>query len=522
MKRAAELELALAPRAEGMTLQRWLCGELRAAILAGRLAPGCRLPSTRDFARQQAISRGTVVAVYDQLIAEGYLSGATGSGTTVAAALPIAAAGTAQPRTSAAPGVARAAAADTAGTDDAAANHPRLSRQGQLLANSPFLSREGMVLGRPFSPNQPDLGAFPHALWQRLTHQQGRGLRPDDMGYGDGAGHLPLRRAIAEHLRYSQRIDCHAGQVMILSSAQQALDLCARLLLDPGDAALVEDPGYPGAARLFELGGARVQGAPVDRLGLCTDALPMAADARLAYVTAAHQSPLGGTLPLERRLALLAWAEAGRRIIIEDDYDGEYRFDGAPLPALKSLDRHDRVIYLGTFSKLLFPALRLAYAVVPEWLAEPFASAISLTVRHAPILPQAVLAAFIGEGHFARHLRQMRRLYGERAACFQHECATQLDGLLTVLPITTGLDATALLPRGSDDRAVAAALGAWGVEARPISFYGMGQPAPPGLVMGFSACNEAAIRRGVATMAPVLESINAAAAGNRGQTTASV
>lgn len=498
MKRAGELELSLGPRPDGLTLQRWLCGELRAAILAGRLAPGRRLPSTRDLARQQAISRGTVVAVYDQLIAEGYLSGSIGSGTTVAAALSITvAADTAQ-------------AARPAATGEGI-QPPRLSHQGRLLAESPFLSREGMALGRPFSPNQPDLSAFPHALWQRLSSQHSRGLRPDDMSYGEPAGHLPLRQAIAEHLRYSQRISCHAGQVMILASAQQALDLCGRLLLDPGDTALVEDPGYPGAARLFALSGARVQGVPVDHLGLCTEALPTAPEVKLAYVTAAHQSPLGGMLPLERRLALLAWAEACNGTIIEDDYDGEYRFDGAPLPAMKSLDRHDRVIYLGTFSKLLFPALRLAYAVVPEWLTEAFASAISLTTRHAPIFPQAVLASFIAEGHFARHLRQMRRLYGERAACFQHECRTQLGGLLTVLPITTGLDATALLPQRADDRAVAAALGQRGIEARPISFYGMGQPAPPGLVMGFSACNEASIRRGVATMAPVLESLGGSA-----------
>lgn len=485
MRRAGELELALGQRPEGMSLQRWLCAELRAAILAGRIAPGGRLPSTRDLARQQGISRGTVLAAYEQLIAEGYLSGSTGRGTSVAPNLPIA----------------HQAGAAMADTQRVA---PRLSRQGRLLADSPFISREGATAARPFSPNQPDLRAFPRAVWHRLSNRQSRSTRPDDMGYADPAGDPLLRRAIAEHLRFAQRIACTADNVMILASAQQALDLCARLLLDAGDGALVEDPGYPGAARIFALTGATVHGLPVDASGVRTEALP---PGRLAYVTAAHQSPLGGTLPVDRRLALLAWAAAQDAIIVEDDYDGEYRFDSAPLPALKSLDRDGRVIYLGTFSKLLFPALRLAYVVVPDWLTEAFAAAISLTCRHQPVFQQAVLAAFIADGHFARHLRQMRQLYGERAACFEQACRAQLAGLLRVEPITTGLDATAMLPAGSDDRLVAATLEQCGVAARPVSFYRLRQPAPPGLVMGFSSFGEEAIRRGVAAMVPALEGV---------------
>lgn len=484
MKRAGELELALAERPPGISLQRWLCGELRAAILSGRIAPGGRLPSTRDFARQQGVSRGTVLAAYEQLIAEGYLAGTTGSGTCVVPNLPV--------------------APPLADTTPPPAAPPRLSRLGRLLADSPFASREGRTTARPFSPNQPDLQAFPRAVWHRLSSRHSRTIRADDLGYAEPAGDPLLRRAIAEHLRYAQRIACTADNVMIVGSAQQALDLCARLLLDAGDGALVEDPGYPGAARLFALSGATVHGVPVDAAGMRTDALP---PGRLAYVTAAHQSPLGGTMPVDRRLALLAWAEAQDALIVEDDYDGEYRFDGAPLPAMKSLDRHGRVLYLGTFSKLLFPALRLAYAVVPDWLVEPFAAALSLTCRHQSLFQQGVLAAFIDEGHFARHLRQMRQRYGERAAAFEQACRAQLAGLLQVAPITTGLDATALLPAGSDDRAVAAALAQWGIETRPIAFYRLQQPAPPGLVMGFSSFGEPAIRRGIAAMRPVLETL---------------
>lgn len=487
MKRAGELEFPLGARPKGVTLHRWLCGELRAAILSGRIPAARRLPSTRDFARQLGVSRGTVLAVYDQLIAEGYLSGAKGSGTTVSSALPI----TTEPMLIA---------------GRMPAMRTQLSRQGRLLAESPFQAREGVAPGRPFAPNQPDLRAFPRTIWRRLTNLHSRSIRPEDMGYGKPAGYPPLREAIAAHLRYSQRISCLAEQVMVMASAQQALDLCGRLLLEMGDKVLVEDPGYPGAARIFALTGAQVMGMPVDENGLRTDTFRAVHDVRLAYVTAAHQSPLGGTLPLERRLTLLAWAENSNAIIIEDDYDGEYRFDGVPLPAMKSLDDNGRVIYMGTFSKLLFPSLRLAYVVVPEWLIDPFVSAISLTFRHAAVFEQRILASFIAEGHFARHLRQMRLLYAERAACFEQECKAELDGLLNVLPITTGLDATVLLPEHADDRAVATALAQRGIEARPISGYRMTQSAPSGLVMGFSAFDKESIRRGIAAMIPVLNS----------------
>lgn len=488
VRRAGELELALGERGVGVPLQRWLCGELRAAILGGQVLPGGRLPSTRDLARQLGVSRGTVTTAYEQLVAEGYLTGATGSGTTVVDSLPMPAARGPVP----------------AGIRG---DRPSLSREGQRLSDSPFASREGAALPRPFGPNQPDLKAFPRVLWHRLGTRQSRFLRPDDMGYADPAGYRPLRQAIADHLHFAQRIACMADNVMIVGSVQQALDLCARLLLNVGDTALVEDPGYPGAARIFELTGACVQGVPVDACGMQTAAMPAA---KLAYVTAAHQSPLGGTLPVDRRLDLLAWASTHKAVILEDDYDGEYRFDGAPLPALKSLDEHGHVIYLGTFSKLLFPALRLAYVVLPDWLVDPFGAAISLTCRHHPVFQQAVLAAFIAEGHFARHLRQMRGLYAARAQAFEAACRDHLDGLLQVPPITTGLDATAFLPAGTDDRAVARSLVDWGIEARPISFYRLSQPSPPGLVLGFSSFVEDSIQRGVAAMRPVFEGFRTA------------
>lgn len=487
VKRANELKIGLGQRPEGSTLQRWLYSELRDAVLSGRFAPGRRLPSSRDFARQHGVSRGTVLAVYEQLIAEGYLTGTTGSGTRVSPNLPI---------------------KSTAAEPARAAGAGRLSERGRLLGCSPFPLDPVRQPLRPFRPNQPDLSAFPMATWRQLSNRYSRTRWANELSYGDAAGYLPLRRAISDYLRFSQRIACDPGQVIIFASSQQALDLCARLLLDPGDSVLMEDPGYPGAARIFTVAGARVVSVPVDLQGLCTEPpLPVQPDMRMAYVTAAHQTPLGGSLPLERRLALLSWAEACGATVIEDDYDGEFRFHGQPMPALKSLDAGERVIYMGSFSKMLFPSLRLAYMVVPGWLADACRAAISLTMRHAPLHQQAVLSDFIAGGHMARHVHRMRLLYGERALRFQQECKARFDGLLSPIPVSTGLDATVLLPAHANDAQVAAALNRGGIETRPVSYYSVQHKAPPGLVMGFSSFDESAMRKGMDDIAKLLDGL---------------
>lgn len=489
MRCATEIELALAPRPSGQTLQRWLYQELRDAMLSGRLPAGVRLPPSRELARQHGVSRGTVLAVYEQLAAEGYLTGTVGRGTTVSASLP---------------GLTKL---NPPARSVLVATPPRLSRAGQQLAATPFPLDEGHLPLRAFRPNHPDLSAFPLALWNRMVARRSNALRPAGMGYGPAGGDGALRQAIADHLRYAQRIVCRPEQVLILASAQQGLDLCARLLLDPGDRVWLEDPGYPGARDLFAAVGAQLIAVPVDGLGLdVAAAQALAPDARLAYVTAAHQSPLGMPLAIERRLALLAWARAQGAMVIEDDYDGEFRYHGPPLAALKSLD-DDRVIYLGSFSKRLFPALRLAYLVVPESLVDPLTSAMSLTCRQVSPQMQRVLGEFIAEGHFARHLRKMRLRYAERAEVLQQACQQQLAGLLSLSPIHTGLDATALLPAGWDDRQVVAQLLEAGIEARALAFYQIARPPPPGLILGFSAFDGAQIRAGVAGLAQVLESL---------------
>ncbi|MBI3561662.1 MAG: PLP-dependent aminotransferase family protein [Gammaproteobacteria bacterium] len=499
MKRAAEIEIALKPRPHGMQLQRWLYEEIRAAILTGRLAPGARLPASRDLAKQCKASRGTVLAVFAQLGAEGYLNGAVGRGSFVTSELP-----------DQRPGAAIATQADLSNKVDLVTGLNRqnitLSARGRLLSRTPF-KIEGLAHpARAFRPSQPDVSEFPFATWARIAARQSRLAPRSLLASGDACGFRPLRAAIAEHLRAARGIVCSADNVLIASSVQQVLDLSARLLLDPGDEVWMEDPGYLGARMVLEATGANVVGVPVDSGGMKVAAgRASAPNARLAYVTAGRQSPLGYPLALDRRLALLAWADEAGATVIEDDYDSEYRFEGSPLAAMKSLDDSGRVIYAGTFSKLLFPSLRLAYAVLPGQLVEPFSAAMSLTCRYATLAPQTVLHEFIAEGHFGRHVRRMRVIYGERAQALRSAADMHLAGLLHLPTITTGLDAPAFLAEASDDARVTRLAAEAGVEVRPLSFYAGKNTCPSGLVLGFAAVSSEEIEAGARTLAQVLE-----------------
>jgi len=488
MKRAEQVELSIATKPAQSSIKDWIYKEIRLAILTGRLKPKTRLPTTRDFAKHYAVSRSMVVLSYEQLIAEGYITSHTGKGTFVSAKLPDS-----------------LDSAPTSQTRTAVSAKGKLSQLGRVLADSPFFYGAAEAAPIPFKPNQPDFEHFPLNIWNRIASKRVNALRPRKMGYADPAGYLPLRASIAEHLRYTQRITCTPEQVIITNSAQQTLDLCARLLLDPGDCVLMEDPGYPGAKTLFAAVGARVHAVAIDSNGMNIDtAIQEAAHAKLAYVTSAHQSPIGPALSLERRIALLEWAEHYQTTILEDDYDGEFRFHGTPMAPIKSLDTTDRVIYLGTFSKLLFPSIRLAYAVVPMWLQLPFASAMSLTCRHVGLETQTVLSEFIAEGHYARHLRRMTMIYRERAETFMAACDNQLKGLLEVCPISTGLDACAYLPPGVDDVEATERLKHGGIEARPLSFYGIERKPPNGLILGFSAFTPEQIVNGVGRIREIL------------------
>jgi GntR family transcriptional regulator/MocR family aminotransferase len=473
-------------------LFRQLYESLRGAALSGRLGAGVRLPATRVLAAELGVSRNTVLNAYEQLLAEGYLVGRTGSGTFVAPDLPDDLL------------EARARPAEPLPVRRA---RP-LSRRGALLAKvrqSPS-SRDGQP--RAFRPGVPAIDAFPRQEWARLLRKHSRHLPWNLLDYGEMAGYRPLREAIAAHVRAARAVRCEWRQVVIVSGTQQATDLCVRLLLDPGDAVWVEDPGYLGARAALTGAGARIVPVDVDREGIdVEDGIRRHASARLCYVTPSHQYPQGVTLSLPRRLALLDWARRVGARIVEDDYDSEFRYAGRPLASLQGQDRDGRVIYVGTFNKALYPSLRLGYLVVPPDLVDGFVAARGLADGHSSMLLQAVLTDFLTEGHFARHIRRMRSLYAERQDALVRAAGRALGGLLEVAPSETGLHVVGWLPRGVDDRAASRAAADAGVEVPPLSTYRVRPSRRGGLLIGYGGVNPRQIRDGVRELAAALESL---------------
>src|SRR5579884_3154326 len=378
---------------------RQLYDHLRASILSGQLQAGTRLPSTRALAQDLGISRNTVTTAYDQLLAEGYIESRVGHGTTVVPLLP-------EHLINVAPTHAAPLSATPA--------HPQLSQRGQLIASASFMpaSRSLLTTTPPFRSGVPALDAFPFALWSQLIQRHARNSFSAWGHYQQSYGYQPLREAIAAHIGVTRGVRCIAAQVLIVSGSQQAIDLAARMLLDPGDQAWIEDPGYPGTRNALLAAGATLIPVPIDTEGISvSQGRVLAPQARLVATTPSHQFPLGVTMSLPRRLELLEWARQANAWILEDDYDSEYRFTGRPLSTLQGLDGAQRVLYIGTFSKVLFPSLRLGFLVVPSDLVDAFANMLHTTTYHHSVLEQMALADFISEGHFARHLRTMRTLY---------------------------------------------------------------------------------------------------------------
>jgi GntR family transcriptional regulator/MocR family aminotransferase len=456
---------------------------LRRSILDGRLAPGARLPGTRKFAAELSVARNTVVSAYEQLLAEGYLEGKVGSGTYVPPTLP-----------ETMMQIGQAAAR----TRPVAAPRPVLSRRGELVVQASASVVRSSGVPRPFRPGTPDLDAFPLDTWTRLATRLHRQPPRDLLSYDHPAGYAPLQRAIATHLGLARAVVCQPEQVLILTGSQQALELIARILLDPGDAAWMEDPGYPAARAALQGAGARVVPVPVDENGLDVAAgQARGPDARLVYVTPSHQYPLGVTLSLPRRLALLEWARRVNAWVVEDDYDSEFRYAGRPLAALQGLDRDGRVLYLGTFSKALFPALRLGYLVVPPDLVDAFVAARAVTDRQAATLTQAVVADFLTEGHFLRHIRRMRTLYRERQETLLRAAQRELGGLVDLCSCETGMHLMGWLTQGLSDRHVSQAAAQAGVEVPPLSSYSIEQPRRGGLLFGYAGSDPRQIRDAV-------------------------
>lgn len=353
----------------------------------------------------------------------------------------------------------------------------------------------------------PALDVFPWKLWARLVARQSRTLSPALLG-GKPTGYMPLREVISAYLRDARGLSCTPDQVIIVAGSQQGLDLAARVLLGSGDEVWVENPGYIGAHGLFRAAGAQLVAVPVDAHGLDVGAgIRACRRARLAYVTPSHQFPLGATMSIGRRLLLLQWASANKAWILEDDYDSEYRYRGHPLPALQGLDRNSRVIYLGTLSQVLFPGLRVGYLVVPSDLVDAFLKAGLLTGHYPPILTQAVLADFIAEGHFGRHIRRTRVLYEERQGYLVDAARRWLTSVLDVPPAEAGMHLVGWLRIKGSDRRIAERCASAGVDVTPFSRYAADNRAPkPGLLLRYAAFCEAEISDAVQRIAAALQS----------------
>lgn len=492
-RRAPLMEIALGSRLPQEGLYEWLYREFRTAIIERRLAPGGHMPSTRDLARDLGVARGTVVTVFEQLAAEGYVEARQGRSTIVTASLPDDALMVPPP---------------ISARRGEGSSSPLLSAQGRLFTAMPSFLPAGVPdTGRPFRPHQPAIDSFPLALWNRINVRVARRMTDRRfLGHGPAFGYRPLREAIAGHLAVTRGVSCDAGRIAIVTGTHQTLDLVARLLLGAGDPVWIEDPAYPGARAVLHGNGATLVPVPVDADGLdVTAGERMSPEAKLAYVTPSHQCPLGVTLSLSRRMALLRWANRVGAWIFEDDYDGEFRYAGRPLVALAGLEPAARVIYAASFSKTLFPALRLGFVVLPECLVEPFERILSLTSWHVPTFGQAVLAEFIADGHYGRHLRQMRTLYAHRRDVLMEAVRRRLDGRVTIPACDAGLEAIGWLPTSADDRDIAQAANARGMELRPLSAYAVNSSLPPALVLGFAAIDDDAIRAGVDSLAEVIK-----------------
>jgi GntR family transcriptional regulator / MocR family aminotransferase len=487
-KKSASYDLVLPRPSLNTPAYQWLYEAVRSEILGGRLSPGTRLPATRDLARRYGLARGTIVNAFDQLISEGYVEGKVGSGTYVSKVLPDRLLQVA-PRQGEKPAVLRK-------------RQPVVSdyaRRVQLFAG--YENRPT----RAFRANLPALDLFPIELWTKITARRLRRISKRNLMGCDLLGYEPLRQAVAEYLGRSRSVRCVPEQIAIVSGVQEALDLTARLLLNPGDRVCMENPGYPGAILVFQALRARICAARIDNSGIAVRQLPTRG-VRLIYVTPGHQFPLGTTMTLARRLELLDWARKSGALIFEDDYDSEYRYSGRPIPALQGLDDPGLVLYAGSFSKVLFPALRLGYMVIPSNLLHQFEAALSLTVRHAPLLDQLVLNDFMRDGHFGRHLRRMREVYAERLSVLLEEARLRLGGLLEISKVEAGLQTVGWLCGGIDAEAAAAAAAKHQVDVTPIDRYSQGRVVPAGLQLGFAAMDVKEIRRGVQALAIALES----------------
>lgn len=491
------IALDLASRAR-VPLYRQLYEWFRTAIAEGQMRPGQRLPSTRTLAGELKVSRIPVANAYDQLVAEGYLETFPGAGTRVSRSIPNDA-------------LLSPARSTPSGNRQSTMQQPaqkrtarRISHRGTALTQLPAQSWLNIV--GPFRVSLPALDHFPLGVWSKLVARYARKPAKGVMGYADAMGYLPLREAIAEYLRTVRGVRCEARQVLVTTGSQQGLQLSAQVLLDASDRVCMEEPGYPSARQAFLAAGAQVIPIPVDHEGINVARLAsLGQGARAVYVTPSHQYPLGMVMSATRRMLLLQWAARTGAWIIEDDYDSEYRFGSRPIAALQGLDPGSTVIYIGTFSKVMFPALRVGYIVVPADLVPAFAAARDAADVFSSTLYQIVLTDFIREGHFARHIRRMRMLYMERRAALVKAIRTHIGDSLEVVGSEAGMHLVVLLPPGTNDVAVSRKAAQLGISAAPLSTcytksLSRGGLKRGGLILGYAGASPREINDAVSKL----------------------
>jgi GntR family transcriptional regulator / MocR family aminotransferase len=468
------MDLFLDPEA-GKPLTVQLYEQLRTAITGGRLLPGDQLVPTRQLAAELGVSRHTVTTAYGRLVAEGYAEGRAGGGSMVASASPP--------------------PSKAAGPAAALRPSPRFAGWSPYFRPPPYGCRFDL------RPGLPDPATFPAAQWHR---QVSAAVAAEQPWYGDPAGKIRLRRAIASWVARSRSVAADENTVLVTCGTQHAIDLTARVLLEPGDCVAVEDPGYVPAVRLFEALGARVVGVPVDDQGLVVDQLPPSV--RIVYVTPSHQYPLGMTMSMPRRRALLSWAERHDAAVIEDDYDTEFRYVDRPLEPLQALDANGRVVYVGSFSKTFSPSIRLGFAVVPRPLAEPIAALRQLIDWHPPIAMQTALAGFINDGLLDKHIRRSRRVYAERHHILTEALSESLADHLTARPSNAGLHVATTLRGGLCEKEVLQAAARHGIAISGLQDCFRTAPAQPGLLIGFGGVSTTGLLAALRTLGRILAS----------------
>jgi len=456
---------------------------LRKAILSGAFQRGQKLPSTREVAEQLGISRTVVLLAYDQLLAEGFTVGRSGSGTYVSADVNV--------RRSTRAEESAKLSLSRFGSSAAAA----WSRMTFAQSSTPSLPYD-FVYGRS------DLETFPFEMWRRMLLRCARRAPVSELDYGPAAGNVALKEAIATHLLRSRAVICDPSQVLVVNGSQQALDLIARVLIERGDRVAIEDPSYQGTREVLRAAGARLLPVAVDRDGLDPDRLPASACA--AFVTPSHQFPTGAILPLARRLALLDWAKRKSAVIVEDDYDGEFRYEGQPLESLQGLDREGRVIYIGTFSRTVFSSLRIGYLITPRRLVPAFTAAKWLCDRHTATLDQETLAEFIASGMYERYLRRVRRRNAARREVLLEALDTHLRDRVDVTGDGAGAHVVLWPKHRISEDSVTASAAAQGVRVYGISGYFLRKSSRTGILLGYSRMKETAIREGIRRLGKVL------------------